>query len=171
MQPALPRMTRCMKTKTMSKQPHKDCKAADIVFTAHVLSSIKSSGVLEMKGFCHHGRVSTYKHCMRVALCAKRLNSTFHLKASENELVRAGILHDYFGYDWHNTTNKKHATNHPVIACKRACKEFALTEKEQNCILSHMWPLPPTRIPRCREAWIICIADKICALEETLFMR
>ncbi len=40
----------------------------------------------------------------------------------------------------------------------------------KNIIIRHMFPLtlvPPT----CTEAWIVCIADKICAIEETLFNR
>ena len=144
---------------------------ADVAAFARVISSVRSVGMLEMKTFCHHGSVSTYQHSMRVAWCAYRMNRRFHLGASEKELVKAGILHDYFGYDWHHTSNNKHAVNHPVIAEGRARREFGLTPKEQNIILAHMWPLPPTRIPKCREAWIICLADKICALEETLFMR
>ena len=33
--------------------------------------------------------------------------------------------------------------------------------------LHGLTPVPPT----CTEAWIVCIADKICAIEETLFNR
>lgn len=33
-----------------------------------------------------------------------------------------------------------------------------------------MFPLTPIP-PAYKEAWIVCIADKICAIEETLFNR
>lgn len=144
---------------------------ADELRFAHIASSVRSAGVLQMKGFCHHGSVSTYQHSIRVAWCAYRINRKLHLGGDEAALVRAGFLHDYFGYDWHHTSNNKHAINHPQIAEGRARREFGLTPKEQNIILAHMWPLPPNRVPKCREAWLICLADKLCALEETLFMR
>ena len=38
-------------------------------------------------------------------------------------------------------------------------------------IRSHMWPLNPERVPRSKEAWIVCVADKLVSLHETLFRR
>lgn len=136
-----------------------------------LLRGVRSEGVLAMKGFWHHGSVSTYRHCLRVAWQSFTMNRRLHLHADERALVRAAMLHDYFGYDWHSTDNGGHALNHPCIACRRADAEFSLSAKERNAISAHMWPLPPTRVPRSREAWIICAADKVCALQETLFMR
>lgn len=124
-----------------------------------------------MRLYNHHGSVSTYEHCMRVARCAHRLSRRLPVSCDEAALVRAGFLHDYFGYDWHDTDNAGHAVNHPVIAEKRAASDYKLSRKERNIIAAHMWPLPPTRIPKSYEAWLVCIADKICALEETLLMR
>ena len=34
-----------------------------------------------------------------------------------------------------------------------------------------MWPIGITRPPRTREAVVLCIADKYCALLETLLLR
>lgn len=31
-----------------------------------------------------------------------------------------------------------------------------------------MWPYTPTQLPKCREAWIVVMADKICAIRELL---
>jgi signal peptidase II len=39
--------------------------------------------------------------------------------------------------------------------------------KEKNIIARHMFPLIPVP-PQCREAWIVCLADKWCALGETV---
>lgn len=144
---------------------------AEHVRFAQLVGKLRSEGVLQMKTFCHHGSVSTYQHCMRVAWQSFRMNRALHLGADEPSLVRAALLHDYFGYDWHNTSNNKHAVNHPCLAEERAHAEFELSDKERNAIAAHMWPLPPTRVPASREAWIICMADKLCALQETLFMR
>ena len=127
--------------------------------------------VAEMAGFVQHGRVSTLDHVRRVAHTAVGLARTLRIRVHEAELVRGAMLHDYYLYDWHNPINKGHATKHPLRALKEAEKDFDLTDRERNIITSHMWPLPPQRIPRYREAWLVCLADKWCSLKETLFMR
>ena len=51
-----------------------------------------------------------------------------------------------------------------LSACSLAPKEtypYNISEKEWNAILTHMFPLGP--VPKNREAWIITMADKICA--------
>ena len=48
---------------------------------------------------------------------------------------------------------------------------MTLNDKERNIIRSHMWPLTITAVPACREAVIVCIADKWCSLVETLLYR
>ena len=34
-----------------------------------------------------------------------------------------------------------------------------------------MWPLTFRHIPTCREAVIVCLADKYCAIVESMFRR
>jgi len=46
-----------------------------------------------------------------------------------------------------------------------------LNEIEKDIIRKHMWPLTVTRIPRCREAGIVCLVDKFCSLAETVGFR
>ena len=48
---------------------------------------------------------------------------------------------------------------------------FQITKKEQNIIRSHMWPLTFRHMPTCREAVIVCLADKYCAVVESMFQR
>ena len=48
---------------------------------------------------------------------------------------------------------------------------FQITQKEQNIIRSHMWPLTVRHRPTCREAVIVCLADKYCAVVESMFQR
>ncbi len=151
--------------------PRSTKQQRDELFEAMVGPISSTEGAQEMRSYCHHGSVSTYEHCMRVARCAYGMSCSLPGRFDQEAIVRAGFLHDYFGYDWHTTGNSKHAVNHPVIAMERASADFELTPKERNIISAHMWPLPPTRIPKSREAWLVCLADKICALQETLLMR
>ena len=157
-------MTRPQKNRAREKQYAKRFEE----LSAPVL---EAEGVQKMREYCQHGRVSTYEHCVRVARCAYKISCALPGRYDDEAIVRAGLLHDYYGYDWHHTDNSKHAINHPVIAMERAQREFGLSPLEQNIISAHMWPLPPTRIPKSAEAWFVCLADKICALQETIAMR
>lgn len=131
----------------------------------------QNENALRMKGFRQHGSVSTYQHCIRVAWRSFCLNLQLRAGSDECALVRGAFLHDYYLYDWHNAENKGHATNHPCIAEQNAAIDFDLSDKERNIIAAHMWPLPLTRISTSREGWIVCLADKLCSLYETLFLR
>ena len=42
-----------------------------------------------------------------------------------------------------------------------------LTEKEQDIILKHMWPVTLI-LPKYKESFIITFVDKYCAIQETL---
>ena len=46
-----------------------------------------------------------------------------------------------------------------------AVRHFQVSEKEQNMILRHMWPLTPIP-PRYKEGYTILYADKLCGLTE-----
>lgn len=129
--------------------------------------------VRRMKNYIQHGSVTTYDHCRSVARVSYWLNSRLHLGSDKKALVAGAILHDFYLYDWHTQSAKNclHGFTHPVKACDNAVHHFHINEKEQNIIRSHMWPLTLVHPPMCREAVIVCIADKYCSLSETLFHR
>ena len=45
-------------------------------------------------------------------------------------------------------------------------QEFDLNETERDIIRSHMWPLTLFHMPKSKEAALVCLADKICTLQE-----
>lgn len=124
-----------------------------------------------MKTFIQHGHITTYEHVMNVVCMSYLLNEKVHLHADRRSLVMGAFLHDFYLYDWHDRSAHKrlHGFRHPVDALKNAKERFTLNRKEENIIVSHMWPLTLTRLPRCREAVIVCLSDKICAAYETVF--
>ena len=133
--------------------------------------------VLRMRTFIQHGKITTYDHCFRVAAMSYRINKMFKLNSDEKALIRGAFLHDYFLYDWHKKKVKfkslkdffkLHGFMHPSYAATNAKRDFGIGEKEENIIRSHMWPLTVTKIPKCREAVIVCIADKLTSATETI---
>jgi len=124
------------------------------------------------KEFTQHGDTSVWEHCVQVAHTAYALAHKFNIEVSESELIRGALLHDYFLYDWHenNLPNKIHGFTHPRKACKEALKDFELSKREQDMILHHMFPLTPMP-PRYREGFLLCLADKMCATNETVDRR
>lgn len=127
--------------------------------------------VRQMENYIQHGHVSTYDHCRRVAECSCRLNRTLHLHADTDTLVRGAVLHDFYLYDWHEKdggTHSWHGFIHAERARKNAEQQFHAGEQVQEVIRTHMWPLNITRVPKSREAWIVCLSDKWVSMWETL---
>ena len=127
------------------------------------------------RGFVQHGDVSVYAHVCAVALESCRIARAFervHVSCDRRALVRGALLHDYFLYDWHvpDPSHRWHGFTHPYAALRNAERDYALGPRERNVIVRHMFPLVPVP-PGCREAWVVCLADKVCALRETLAGR
>ena len=121
-----------------------------------------------MRQFRQHTVSNTFNHVCHVARMSHKIEKKLHVKVDEKSLLRGAVLHDYYLYDFreHPMSAYRHGTSHAGTALKNAEEKFNLNETEKNIIYSHMWPLNLTHIPRCREAWIVTLADKICAFEE-----
>ena len=125
----------------------------------------------EMKEYVQHSDVTTFDHCFDVAKKSFYFARKMHLKVDEKALVVGAFLHDYYLYDWHDYGDKLHGYHHADRALRNALRDFEIGETEQSIIKCHMWPLNLFSIPKSREAWIVCAADKWVSLQETLFMR
>ena len=128
---------------------------------------LKNPEVLQMKNYKHHFDSSCFEHCVEVAywsyLICKKLNLDYV------SIARAGILHDLFLYDWHNSKKrlnlpKNHAFIHSRIALENASKICTLNDKEKDIILKHMWPVTFFHFPKYYESFIITLTDKLSAL-------
>ncbi|ANE23257.1 hypothetical protein AAY81_09275 [Denitrobacterium detoxificans] len=126
--------------------------------------------VQSMNDFVQHGAVSTYAHCRNVTDASFWINRHLGFHADEPTLVTAALLHDFYLYDWHGS-GWRHSYRHPLCASRNAQARFGISERTASAIESHMWPIGITRPPRTREALVLCIADKYCALLETLLLR
>ena len=142
-------------------------------FWEEVHQVFSSSRMNKSRTFYQHGKINIYVHSLRVAYICYYWVKKYHLHVDEKALIRGALLHDYFLYDWHDKEHehkRPHGFFHPSAALCNAKQDFILTRKEENIIQRHMFPL--TLIPPgCKEAWLVCMADKVCSTRETVRER
>lgn len=132
---------------------------------------LSAARVPRMSAFIQHGTTTTLAHVEAVAWQAFKLARAWHIPCDETALVRGAILHDYYLYDWHEPGHSKlHGFLHPKRALKNALEDFDLSPIEKDLIAHHMWPLTPCP-PHHREAWLVCLADKMVSTHETIAGR
>ena len=137
------------------------------------LQSLKADpAISRTRKYTQHKGTTTFQHCWNVAVYSFYLAEKLRWKIDEYTLARGAMLHDYYLYTVHeeqartNLSDYQHGKSHPQLALENARKEFHLNPKEENIIRSHMWPLTLFHIPKCKEAWLVCMTDKYCALRE-----
>lgn len=121
----------------------------------------------------HHNKTTVGDHSMEVActaLAISRWLNSIHISTNEEQMIRGALCHDLgiLGrYD-------KFANN--FVCCYRHPKDSVvvademlggLTDIEKDVIAHHMWPVTLVP-PHHREAYIVTLADKICAIREAV---
>ena len=136
-------------------------------FNLIITDILSNATVNEMKNYRQHYDTNCFDHCKNVAfysyLICKKYNLDYEAAA------RAGMLHDLFLYDWRRKTGERkrwHGFRHPRIALNNSNELFVLSNKEQDIILKHMWPLTIV-FPKYKESFIVSCVDKFCAIKES----
>ena len=121
---------------------------------------------LKTKSIVHHGN-TRFNHSVRVAYFSYKLSKL--IGGDEKTIIRAGALHDFFLIrdDKNLVTETKMLIKHPTLAKENAINYFGISEKEQNIIESHMFPVSSI-MPKSKEAWIVSLTDKFVAMSEGL---
>lgn len=128
-----------------------------------VIDLLTNQSVNSMSQFIQHGNVSCLKHCQAVSYYSYIICRLF--KLDYRSAARGGLLHDYFLYDWHNSSDRLHGIRHPIKSLLNAQRDFELTVIESDIIRKHMWPLTITP-PRYFESLIVGCVDKCCTVVE-----
>lgn len=150
-------------------------------FKKYANNILKDPIYAQMKTYIQHGNTTCYKHCLHVAfysfLFALWIEKKFNVTLDKEEIIKAGLLHDFFLYDWH--TYKKfqmrellhltqmHGFTHPSRALENAEKYFPVSDIEADMITHHMWPLT-IKLPKYKQSYIIIIIDKYCTIHEMI---
>lgn len=131
----------------------------DIEYNIIVDDILKNDIFNKINDIEHHG-TTRMKHSKRVSYYSYKICKLLHLDYIS--AARAGLLHDFFISD--NNRNKKERLKstfiHPKEALKNANKYFDLNPKEQDIIITHMFPIN-INIPLYMESWIVSTIDKI----------
>ena len=130
-------------------------------FTDQIDDLLRTQVVQNLKYYSHHHRVTRYEHVLLVAQLSFRI-----ARAWGRAVARSALLHDLY-HGGKDSNYLRHARNHPLTALHNALEVTELSEKEQNIIASHMWPLCAAR-PRSWEAWLVNAVDTLTAFLDVL---
>ena len=134
-----------------------------------VRSILENSDFQKLHSYTQHINTTRLIHSINVSYIAWFMARKLHL--DEKTAARAGLLHDFCLYDFSEKGpgGEAQVFYHPKAAAYNSSEHFPLSDKEYRAILSHMFPLGP--VPTSREAWLISLADKFCAVVEAMQVR
>lgn len=152
----------------MSKMTEKGCDRRS--FDEEIRLLEEDPAIAQMEQYSQHHGNNTLQHVENVADVSFRIADRLHLDIDEKALARGAMLHDFYLYTTKDMEISKyrHGVGHPETALRNAKAHMELSEKEENIIRSHMWPLTITHLPKSKEAALVCVADKYCALREAV---
>ena len=136
----------------------------DIEYLNIIKDIMKNKQFKKMEMIEHHG-ITRLDHSLRVSYYSYRISKLLHLDYQKT--ARGGLLHDFFFSPEERTAKDKLKSTftHPKKALETANANFKLSKKEQDMIVSHMFPVYIS-IPKYMESWIISVVDKVVATSE-----
>lgn len=143
-------------------------KLKDSFYINVVQDIIEHEEFNKTKDIVHHG-LNRYDHCIRVSYYAYKVTKFLHL--DYEKVARAGLLHDFFFVDNNDVDMTKRLDvliNHPKYALINSKRYFELSDKEEDIILTHMFPVA-FKTPKYMESWIVDIVDNVVAVFEALY--
>lgn len=152
----------CSKKDLTEQIPYFDC----------IKDIIDSCELEKLKNITHHISTTRFQHCLNVSYHNYLICKFFGFDAKS--AARAGLLHDLFYYDRKEYNKHKknfsHSRFHSLVALENASKLTDINEVERDIIENHMFP-STSGLPRHKEAYVIIIVDKYCAVLEYLLPK
>ncbi len=130
---------------------------------------LENEEYLKLKNIVHHG-LNRYEHNKRVSYYSYIITKILHLDYETT--ARAGALHDFF-FEENQGSKIRHKIynleKHPRYSLNNSKELFNLNRKEENIILSHMFPVVPKFLPKYMESWIVDIVDDWVGIGEKIY--
>ena len=122
----------------------------------------------EPMGKLKHHNTNRLDHSLKVSFQSYRIAKALGLDYVD--VARGGLLHDFYLESVSEQDNIKekvllYTLNHPEQALENAQKLFPITEKEEDIIRAHMFPLD-VKIPKYAESWIVNFVDTFISTKE-----
>lgn len=140
-------------------------KYNDYEFKRLIDSIINNKEFQKTKDISHHG-MTRYEHSLRVAYYSYLITKALHLDYKETTI--AALLHDFFTDEVADENAIARLRRHPGHAVENAKKYFDLSDKQEDIIRTHMFPVTFTP-PKYLESWIVDIVDDIAAIYEKTY--
>lgn len=118
----------------------------------------------KLKKETHHHNSNRFNHSVEVSY--KTYKVCKKLRLDYESATKAALLHDFF-FDTEFDNKIERMLKHPKKALENAQKITDLSEKEQNIIASHMYPIGG-KMPRYIESVVVDVVDDYVALKEKL---
>lgn len=141
------------------------CKYNNYEFKRLIKPIIDNKEFQKTKTIQHHG-MTRYDHSLRVAYFSYLITKA--LRLDYKETAEAALLHDFFTDEVVNKNAVAKLRKHPVHAVENAKKYFELSEKQEDIIKTHMFPVTFTP-PKYLESWIVDIVDDVAAIYERTY--
>ncbi len=120
----------------------------------------------KLENITHHN-TNRLEHSLKVSYYSYKIAKI--LFKDYDEVARGGLLHDFFEERTINEVGAKAKfdvyTKHSTIALDNSLKHYDLTEKEQDMIKTHMFPLD-TNVPKYKESWLVNSVDTCVSVYE-----
>ena len=117
---------------------------------------------IKLKKESHHFITNRYNHSVEVAYKTYKVTKFLHLDYIN--ITKAALMHDFY----FNSDFRKHSKGvfcHPYISLNNAKKLVNLDKKQENIILSHMFPFGG-KIPKYKESIIVDLLDDFVSIKE-----
>jgi uncharacterized protein len=121
--------------------------------------------VARLSQYPHHLEKTRLDHVKEVAHLSFLLGRRLSLDC--NAIIRGALLHDLFFYDWLREGPRLHGFRHHTIALNNARRITCLSQKEEDIIKKHMWPLTVVP-PRYPESLVVSLVDTYCSTRDYL---
>lgn len=117
---------------------------------------------LKTKEKAHHG-ITRYEHLVRVSYYSYLISKI--LRLNYKETARAALLHDFFIDEANDDSRIGALQKHPEYALQNAKKYYNLSDREEDIIKTHMFPVTFTP-PKYLESWIVDLVDDVAGIYE-----